>query len=570
MSNAFLYLFFRRMRTPLVVLISAYAIATVGFTLMPGVDDQGNPWQLSLFEAFYVVSYTGSTIGFGEVPYAFSPAQRLWTIVSIYLTVFAWLFSIGTIVSLLQDPAFRNTLKRNRFGRAVRALDRPFYLVCGHGDAGRLLTQTLSDQGHPVVVLDHNPDKMEALTVEVHAAPVISLCVDARLPAQLVEAGLRSRWCLGVMAVTGDDQANLKIAVTTKLLNQRCAVHARADLKSVADNMRSFDTDQVVNPVEEYVHRMRLAFEQPNAFKLYHWLQSGPQARLPEMPQPPRGRWILCGFGRLGRASHAMLTELGMSVTVVAEDLTLHGLPDDAIQGRGTQAETLQAAGIDSAVGILATTGDDVDNLSILMTARELNSDLFFGVLENGLSSHALFRAAQPDLLGQPSSVIAGSILNRLSSPLAAPFFDLLLAADDECCADLLKRLRAQGREHPPAFFTLRISERRAPALARLIGHGISIKVDSLRHDPTRRAERLALEPLLLRRDKSDILLPPGDTELALGDQLLLAGGPDISRRLGVLLENENILARRLTGQELSTGWLWQWLSRRARTARSD
>ena len=67
----------RRMRVPLVVLIVAYSIATVGFTLIPGVDDQGNPWRMSFFEAFYVVSYTGSTIGFGEVPYDFSAGQRM-------------------------------------------------------------------------------------------------------------------------------------------------------------------------------------------------------------------------------------------------------------------------------------------------------------------------------------------------------------------------------------------------------------------------------------------------------------------------------------------------------------
>ena len=48
-SESLLFLFFRRMRMPLVVLISAYAVATVGFTLVPGMDDQGNPWRMSLF-----------------------------------------------------------------------------------------------------------------------------------------------------------------------------------------------------------------------------------------------------------------------------------------------------------------------------------------------------------------------------------------------------------------------------------------------------------------------------------------------------------------------------------------
>src|SRR6056297_2247363 len=149
-TESLLFLFFRRMRMPLIVLITAYAIATVGFTLMPGMDDQGNPWRMSLFEAFYVVSYTGSTIGFGEVPYEFTAAQRMWTMVSIYLTVISWLFSIGSIISLLQDPIYRSALRRARQSRGVRAMSRPFFLICGYGDTGQILVRALSARGHPV------------------------------------------------------------------------------------------------------------------------------------------------------------------------------------------------------------------------------------------------------------------------------------------------------------------------------------------------------------------------------------------------------------------------------------
>src|SRR6056297_2108921 len=164
MARSTSLLFFRRMRSPLIVLIAAYSIATVGFTLMPGTDADGNPWRMSLFDAFYVVSYTGSTIGFGEVPYEFSKAQRLWTMVSIYLTVIAWLFSIGSIISLMQDPAFAQALRGARFRRAIRNYDRPFYLLCGYGDTGRLLTHSLTELHHPVVVIDAMQDKIDALS----------------------------------------------------------------------------------------------------------------------------------------------------------------------------------------------------------------------------------------------------------------------------------------------------------------------------------------------------------------------------------------------------------------------
>ena len=46
----------RRMRVPLLVLIAAYAVSILGLALVPGVDDQGRPWRMGFFEAFYFVS----------------------------------------------------------------------------------------------------------------------------------------------------------------------------------------------------------------------------------------------------------------------------------------------------------------------------------------------------------------------------------------------------------------------------------------------------------------------------------------------------------------------------------
>ncbi|EDN72393.1 TrkA-N [Beggiatoa sp. SS] len=66
--NTVFYLIMRRMRIPLLVLLTVYTVAIIGMTLMPGIDDQGNPWRMNFFEAYYFVSYMGTTIGFGELP----------------------------------------------------------------------------------------------------------------------------------------------------------------------------------------------------------------------------------------------------------------------------------------------------------------------------------------------------------------------------------------------------------------------------------------------------------------------------------------------------------------------
>ena len=102
-----IYLLLRRMRVPLIVVILAYAISILGMVLAPGIDDQGNPWRMSFFDAFYFVSFMGSTIGFGEIPYEFSNIQRMWTTLAMYLTVVSWLYAIGSLFAVIRDPAFK-------------------------------------------------------------------------------------------------------------------------------------------------------------------------------------------------------------------------------------------------------------------------------------------------------------------------------------------------------------------------------------------------------------------------------------------------------------------------------
>ena len=77
----------RRMRAPLITLILIYAVSVLGLTLIPGIDAEGQPTRMSFFHAFYFISYTATTIGFGEIPNAFSESQRLWIILCIYLSL---------------------------------------------------------------------------------------------------------------------------------------------------------------------------------------------------------------------------------------------------------------------------------------------------------------------------------------------------------------------------------------------------------------------------------------------------------------------------------------------------
>ena len=559
--NMAILLILRRLRPPLIVLISAYAIAVAGFTLMPGVDDQGEPWRMSFFEAFYVVSYTGSTIGFGEVPYEFTGAQRLWTVVSIYLTVIAWLYSVGTIISLIQDSTFRAALTRNHLNRSIRRMTEPFWVICGYGDSGRLLLRALTERRRRAVVVDERSTHIDELNLKEHGVHVPAFCSDARIPDNLLAAGLTHRWCMGVLAVTDDDHVNLQIAITSKLLNPRLPVICRAERGETAANMASFGTDTIIDPHTAFAERLALAIRAPAAHRVYDWLSGIPYTRLSQHPTPPRGTWIICGFGRLGKAVYNALRAEGIDIVVVDENPDASGCPAGSVAGKGTEAETLRKAGLAAASALIAGTADDADNLSIIMTARDLKPDLYVVAREISLHNKALYQAAEPDLIVKASYIIASKALSVMNTPLLGEFLDLAREKSNDWNAELAERISSVAGGDTPESWTLRISRNRAPALAEALEAGRTISLGTLCRDPRRREAGLDALPLMLQREQDAILRPAPETPLALGDRVVFCGTEAALGLMRRVVSNPNTLLYAECGETRPDGWLWRRLA---------
>ena len=47
----------RRLRTPLLVLLVVYSISIIGYMLIPGVDDQGQPWKMSFLSRLLLCQF---------------------------------------------------------------------------------------------------------------------------------------------------------------------------------------------------------------------------------------------------------------------------------------------------------------------------------------------------------------------------------------------------------------------------------------------------------------------------------------------------------------------------------
>ncbi|MDR1423888.1 MAG: NAD-binding protein [Azoarcus sp.] len=553
----------RRLRAPLIMLIVIIAISVLGLTLAPGPMIDGESHRMSFFRAFYFISYTATTIGFGEIPYAFSDQQRLWVLFCIYMSVIGWAYTLGTVFALLADRNLQQAIAQMRFVRAVRQMAEPFYLVCGYGETGRLICQALDMRGRRIVVLEPDETRAGEIDLSDYAADVPALAADAGNPDTLRAAGLTHPDCIGVLAVTDDDAVNLAIAVTARLLAPRLPVVARAETREAAANMAAFGTAHIVNPFKTFTDTLALALRAPAAWRLLDWLTGLPGTPVEEGRPPPNGPWILCGHNRLGRLMIEALDAENVPVTVI-DRLPQADLEHLWVEGDASSPASLEAAGIHAAVGLAVCTDSDVNNLAIAVTASQINKDLFVVLRQNRFSNHALFDAYESDMTVVASEIIAHECLAILGTPLLADFVQSIRERnDEEWCAWLLTRMIRRLGAMVPEIWSERINLTRTPALYRLLMRGETVTLDQLLHSHANRYEYLPCEVLYLARDDdSDLVIPAANTTIRPGDELLLAGRPGARDAFGLNVSNEHALTYILTGRDLRGSWLWEKLTR--------
>ena len=559
------FLILRRMRQPLLTLLVVYGVSVFGLTLIPGQDADGNVWNMGFFHAFYFVSYMATTIGFGEIPYEFTDTQRLWVSLSLYASVMSWIYAFGTILSLVQDRTFQEAIAENRFARHIRKMREPFHLICGYGETGSALVKALTLRGQHAVVIDIDEARTNIIQLQDLREFVPALHGDAADTHHLQEAGLGHPSCAGVVALTDDNEVNLKIAITAKLPNPTVKVISRADAHDVEVNMASFGTDYIVDPFDTFAAHLSVAFQIPCLYLLHQWLTGREGTILSEPVYPPQdGHWIVCGYGRFGKAICKRLQDEGVEVVVVEARPDLTGRPDSGfVAGRGTEADTLNEAGIEDAAGLVAGTDNDANNLSIVMTAREINPDLFVVVRQNQRGNRDIIAAVNADMVMHPSALIADKIRVLLATPMLYEFGSLALHESDGWACELASRVTALVGEKVPDIREWQIDAQDAGVLYDYLVQGGHFTVNDLLRDPWQRSLPLQAIVLLIRRRNDRILLPDLKAPLKSGDRLLVCGNRSAFTRMHWTLSHRHTLDYIKTGDDLPQSWVWRRLLKR-------
>ncbi|MFV0561915.1 potassium channel family protein [Malaciobacter mytili] len=556
MRNSSLFIILYRMRIPFLVIIVAYTIAITGLLIIDGRDANGNPYHMSIFDAFYFVSYMATTIGFGETPYEFTYSQRIWVSISIYITVVGWFYGVGSLVRLLQDKLFLNEIEKSKFRRQIKRLKQKFIIVLGYNQITSEIIKRAIQQDIRTVVIEKSEERGNDLLLENFTPTVPLLIADAHSSVALEEAGIKKHNCKGLVSLFEDDSLNLRIALTSKLLNKNVKLAIKSTTENHSENLKDLDVEIIANPFLIISNEINMALNAPNLLKLEKWLYKVDTLNS-ALPLFPKGKYIICGFGRMGKSVYDKLKTNNIEAHFIEIDSNKN---IDYIKNRTTSLtyanaddkDTLIEIGIRDSVAIIAATNNDTTNLSILATAKKLNPKIMTIVRENEMEDFSIFENANIDHIFMPAKILINKTTNALINPLSDVFIRSISNKDEAWAAKLVRRLFETIDENP-LLFEVEINFEDAPEITRYLKTKQELSLNIFRVSLHNKELKNNIVPLLLLRNNEEFLLPSWEFELKLDDKILFACDLHAKNDMEYIAQNIYEFYYALTGKEKRT-----------------
>ncbi len=211
----------------------------------------------NLLDAVYMVVITVFGVGFGEMG-PMTPSLRAFTILVIIAGYTAVVYIVGGFVQLITEGEFNRAMGARRMTREIANL-HDHVILCGFGRIGQILARKLTESRIPFVVLDNNPDRIDA----AEARGYLVRLGNAADEVILESAGIHRAKVLAT--VLPDDALNVFITLTARDLNPDLIILSRGEFPSTEKKLRQAGADHVVLPAEIGALRMSHIITHPAA-----------------------------------------------------------------------------------------------------------------------------------------------------------------------------------------------------------------------------------------------------------------------------------------------------------------
>lgn len=142
-----------------------------------------------------------------------------------------------------------------------------------------------------------------------------------------------------------------------------------------------------------------------------------------------KNHYIVCGYGRIGRVLCENLKTKPVDLVVIEKDEAhIPAMERDDILyicGDASEEVYLQQAGIERAKMLVAALATDTDNVFLVLTARQMNPNIFIMARASSNKTKSKLLAAGANKVESPYDIGAVSMAQRIIRPTVTNFLDL-------------------------------------------------------------------------------------------------------------------------------------------------
>ena len=209
------------------------ALGTFGYMVIEG-------W--SAWDAFYMTIITVTTVGYREV-HVLSRAGEALTVGVLIFGVGAALYAFTLLATIVVEGGLPRRLQRRRHERMLETI-KDHFIICGYGRIGSTVAQQFRRQQVPFVVVERNPERLQAAIDE----GAIAVEADASREDILKRVGIeRAR---GFVAAVGTDAENVYAVLTARVLRPDLFIVSRAETEDATMRLKRAGADRVVLPYQ--------------------------------------------------------------------------------------------------------------------------------------------------------------------------------------------------------------------------------------------------------------------------------------------------------------------------------
>lgn len=236
------------------ILLAVFSVVAIGGHHWLAAD--GRSWLESAY--WYVITIT--TVGYGERSVESADLQLL-SIGVILIGVVLSGYTLGGVIRMMVEGEVEKALGRRRLTRELERI-HDHVVICGYGRTGLCLAQDLSRHGHRLVIIERDPQHIDAAEQHGH----LFVAGDATDEDILSRAHVDSAsWLVSCLSSDAD---NVFVTLTARNINPDIQIISRGERASSESKLRQAGANQVILTAVVGAQRMARLITRPHAADL--------------------------------------------------------------------------------------------------------------------------------------------------------------------------------------------------------------------------------------------------------------------------------------------------------------